>query len=306
MTTIPTSRAAERSGSKSFPSRSRRRVGARCRGAFAAVAAAALVAYAGAAGAGFTPERVAWERVALVIGNGEYVAPQYHDDPSARTDAAGVAAALERLAFKVRHLEDAGYVDMLQGLLELSQEAQSAGHAVVFYAGHGFALDGRNYLVPVDAPVVEGDHDLDPDHHVTEGNLGLIPVTWLMRSVAGASNLRLVVLDAYVPAPLEQAGETGETIVALAAGEGRPPGTGVGTGSGHSPYTEALLRYLEEPALELGMLFGKVREDVRRATDGGQEPVVYGWPGWDVSLGSLSGQTPEVALPDPTGEEPVR
>ena len=287
MTAIPTSRAAERSGSKSFPFRSRRRVGARCRGAFAAVAATALVAYAGVAVGAFAPV-VELERVALVIGNGDHVDSLIHDDASARTDAAGVAAALERLYFKVRHLEDAGYVDMLQGLLELSQEAQSAEAAVVFYAGQGLAVDGRNYLVPVDAPVVEGDHDLDPDHHVTEGNLGLIPVAWLMRSVAGASKLRLVVLDAYVPAPLEQAGETGETIVALAAGVGGPPGSGEDRASGHSPYTEALLRYLEEPGLELGMLLRKVREDVMRATDGAQEPVVI-WPGSDVTLHPVHG-----------------
>ena len=235
-----------------------------------------------------------------MIGNGDHVDSLIHDDASARTDAAGVAAALERLYFKVRHLEDAGYVDMLQGLLEFSKEAQSAEVAVVFYAGQGLAVDGRNYLIPVDAPgavvgATGGDHDLDPDHHVTEGNLGLIPVTWLMRTVAGASKLRLVVLDAYVPAPLEQAGETGETIVALAAGLGDPPGSGGHRESGHSPYTEALLRYLQEPGLGLTMLFRKVREDVMRETDGSQEPVVI-WPGSDVSLNPLpvSGLTPVV------------
>ena len=292
MITLPTSRAAGKTGSKASPSRSRRRGGARCK-AFAAVAAAALVGDAGVAvEAGFRPPEPAG--VALVIGNGDYEDSRVHSDASARTDAAGVAAALERLSFKVRHLEDAGYVDMLQGLLELSKEAQSARAAVVFYAGQGDVVVGsRNHLIPVDARMaLGGDPDLDPGHHVTEGNLGLIPVTWLMRSVAGASNLRLVVLDAHVPAPLEQAGET---IVALAAGVGDPPWSGEHRASGHSPYTEALLRYLEEPGLELGMLLRKVREDVMQATDGGQEPVVY-WPGSGVSLSPLplSGQTPVV------------
>ena len=296
MITLPTSRAAGKTGSKASPSRSRRRGGARCK-AFAAVAAAALVGYAGAAGAGLPIVKVPFLRVALVIGNGDYEDSRVHSDASARTDAAGVAAALERLRFKVRHLEDAGYMDMLQGLLEFSEEAQSARAAVVFYAGQGTVVGSRNHLIPVNArraalEALGRDPDLDPGHHVTEGNLGLIPVKWLMRSVAGASKLRLVVLDAYVPAPLEQAGET---IVALAAGVGVPPGSGEHRASGHSPYTEALLRHLEEPGLELGMLLRKVREDVMQATDGGQEPVVY-WPGSGVSLSPLplSGRAPVV------------
>ena len=298
MTTIPTSRVAERTGSKASPPVRGAGAAARCRGAFAAVVAAALVAYAGVAWASLANNPLPIPRVALVIGNGDY--EEGSRDPSARNDAQGVGAALERLGFKVRILEDAGYVDMLQGLLEFSQEAQSAEHAVVFYAGQGYAVDGRNHLFPVDAPgaavgAMGGDHDLDPDHHVTEGNLGLIPVAWLMRSVAGASNLRLVILDTDVFAPLEPAGGT---IVAQAAAVGTH--VHAGSGSSHSPYTEALLRYLEEPGLELGMLFRKVREDVMRATDGRrgpQKPVVY-WPGSGVSLSPLplSGQTPVVDL----------
>ena len=310
MITIPKSRVAERTDSKAFPFRTRRRGGARYRGALAAVAAAALVGYAGVAveaalqsiepgryeehvsryppvEAAFEP--VGPERVALVIGNGDYVTAGIDSDSSALTDAAGVGAALERLGFGVRYLEDAGYVDMLQSLLEFSRAAQSARAAVVFYAGHGHVVDGRNFLIPVDAShailnaVFEG--DLDSDLYVTEGSLGWIPVTWLIRSVAGASHFRLVVLDADVSAPL---GPVGETTVAQAAVEGTEAWSG--DADAHSPFTEALLRYLEEPELELGMLFRKVRDDVMQATGGSQEPVVYGLPGRGVFLGSLSGQ----------------
>ena len=326
MTTLSESRGAERADSKAFPFRTRRRGGARYKGALAAVAAVALVGYAGVAveaalqsiepgryeehvsryppvEAAFEP--VGPERVALVIGNGDYV--RIDSDSSALTDAAGVGAALERLGFGVRYLEDAGYVDMLQGLLEFSRAAQSARAAVVFYAGHGHVVDGRNFMIPVDAShavlnaVFEG--DLDSDLYVTEGSLGWIPVTWLIRSVAGASHLRLVVLDADVTAPL---GPVGETTVAQAAVVGTM--AWAGDADAHSPYTEALLRYLEEPELELGMLFRKVRDDVMQATGGNQEPVVYGLPGWGVFLGSLSGQPPvldpdlDPPPPDPAGE----
>ena len=94
MITLPRSRVAERAGSKAFPSRSRRRGGARCRGAFAAVVAAALVAYAGAAGAGivgFKIERVP-PPIALVIGNGDY--EHNHDLRTPRNEAADTVTAV--------------------------------------------------------------------------------------------------------------------------------------------------------------------------------------------------------------------
>ena len=225
------------------------------------------------------------ERVALVIGNGRYehVSP----DPSGSNDAESVGAALERLGFTVTTLKDAGYVDMAWGLEEFARAAQSAQTAVVFYAGHGHAADGRNFLAPVDARPKTHEAAADPDAvnlFVTQANFGLIPVEWLMRSAAGASNLRLVVLDTDVHAPLEPAGGT---IVAQAAVGGS---AAAGSGDRNSPYTEALLRYLEEPDLELGMLFRKVRDDVMRATEGGQEPVVYGLPGRGVYLGAVADQ----------------
>ena len=293
---------------------------------FAAVIAVALVGYAGVAMAGVSQEelRERERRVALVIGNGRYEHVQ--EDRSAHKDAEGVGAALERLGFTVTTLMDAGYVDMLWGLQDFATSALSAQTAMVFYAGHGFAADGRNYLVPVDMRPETYEVAVDPDATnrlrllVTQGNLGLIPVEWLMRSVLGASNLRLVVLDTDVEAPLESSLTTApssglqvevdqtvvdRTIVALAATVGRLAAMGEG---GHSPYTEALLRYLEEPELELGMLFRKVRDDVMRATEGSQKPVVYGLPGRSVYLGSMPNQPPALDsdLQDPTEEQPAQ
>ena len=242
------------------------------------------------------------ERVALVIGNGRY--EHVPNDPSGPNDTESVGAALERLGFTVTTLKDAGYVDMVWELQEFAQSAQSAQTAMVFYTGHGFTADGRNFLAPVDIRPKTREAAVDPgaaNLFVTRENLGLIPADWLMRSVADASNLRLVVLDTNVEAPLEPAGET---IVAQAGGSL----TETGPENGHSPYTDALLRYLEEPGLELGMLFRKVRDDVMQATEGRQEPIVYGLPGRGVYLGSIPSRPPTLELdpPDSTGEAPVR
>ena len=53
------------------------------------------------------------------------------------------------------------------------------------------------------------------------------------------------------------------------------PGTVASDGEGrHSPYTAALLQHLEEPGLEVAMLFRRVRSSVRLATSGQQIPWV--------------------------------
>jgi uncharacterized caspase-like protein len=45
---------------------------------------------------------------------------------------------------------------------------------------------------------------------------------------------------------------------------------------GHSPFTAALIKHLDEPGLEINMLFRKTRDSVLAETRGGQEPFVYG------------------------------
>ena len=285
---------------------------ARYGGVFAAVVAAALIGYAGVAIAGFEvssdepievePAPQPEERVALVIGNGRY--EHVHDDRSAHKDAEGVGAALERLGFTVTTLMDAGYVDMLWGLREFAQAARSARAAVVFYVGQGYAADGRNFLVPADTNEAAFNAAHEGGPHVREGGLGWIPLEWVVRSVApptvirgfgggglarvvDESSFRLVILDTDVPAPL---GPTADATVALAATVGTHPA--MGEGGDYSPYVDALLRHLEEPGIELGMLFRKVRVEVMRATEGRQEPAVYGLPGRGVYLGSIPSPPP--------------
>ena len=220
------------------------------------------------------------ERVALVIGNSAYEhVPELPNPPK---DAADVGAALTRLGFAVTSLDDAGYDALRRGLLEFEEAAARSEIAVVFYAGHGIEMGGENYLVPVDAR-------LERDRAVKHEAMGLHQVT---ASVEGASTLGLVILDACRDNPfavrrsgmikrsvkrglarVEDADLPGTTIVAYAAKEGTTADDG--RAGENSPYTKALLKYLEEPGLEVAWLFRKVRNEVLRETNG-QEPVRYG------------------------------
>ena len=133
----------------------------------------------------------------------------------------------------------------------------------------------------------------------------------VLRAVEGASNFRLIILDACRDNPfavaMRRAGGTrsigrglasveppGETLVAYAAKEGTVAADGEGR---NSPYTTALLTHLEEPGLDVGLMFRKVRDAVLAKTGGHQEPFWYG---------SLSSEGAYLAaLPEPEPEEPA-
>ena len=243
------------------------------RAGFAARIAAIVLPLALAA----LPARAA-ERVALVVGNAAYAhAPQLANPLN---DAADIGAALRRLGFAVTRLENADYAALRRGLLEFTRAASASEVAVVFYAGHGIEVDKRNFLVPVDARLLS-DRDVEFE---------TVPLELVSRAVERARELALVILDACRENPfaawMQRAGATraigrglariepsGETLVAYAAKEGTVAADGLGR---NSPYSAALLQYLEEPGLEVGLMFRKVRDAVLAATGGAQEPFVYG------------------------------
>ena len=218
------------------------------------------------------------KRVALVIGNAVYAHAPRLANPL--NDASDIGAALSRLGYAVTKLENAEYDAMRRGLRAFTRAASGAEAAVVFYAGHGIEVDKRNFLVPVDAR-------LSSDREV---EFETVPLDLVARAVEGASGLGLVILDACRDNPfaaaMQRAGPTrsigrglarvepaGEMLIAYAARGGTVASDGTGR---NSPYTEALLAHLEEPGLEVGLMFRKVRDAVLKATGRKQEPFVYG------------------------------
>ena len=242
----------------------------------------------------------AGQRVALVIGNGSYAHASALANPL--NDAADIGTSLERLGFKVTRIVNADRAELWDGLQKFSLAASASEVAVVFYAGHGIEVDRRNFLVPVDARLLS---DADVEFET-------VPLDLLMRTVERTRGLRLIILDACrnnpFAAAMQRAGATrsigrglarvepsGETLVAYAAKEGTVAADG--EGRRNSPYTSALLAQLEEPGLEVGLMFRRVRDAVLASTGGQQEPFVYGSLS---SRGAYLAAAPEPApSPDP-------
>jgi tetratricopeptide (TPR) repeat protein len=223
---------------------------------------------------GFIPKDE--KRVALVIGNSAYRHVARLPNPG--NDAADVAAALARLGFTITRADDSDLSAMNRALRDFGREAQVADFALVFFAGHGMEIGGENYLVPIDA---ELKRDIDVEQEA-------VTLKRVMLTVTGARKLGLVVLDACRDNPypvkrsvltrsvargLAKVEPVGSVLVAYAAKEGTTADDGKGR---NSPFTGALLHYLEKPGLEVNFLFRNVRDDVIEATNRGPEPFLYG------------------------------
>src|SRR5206468_7027495 len=90
------------------------------------------------------------KRVALVIGNGAYPSAPLRNPAR---DARGMGAALREQGFEVTLLENAGQKETRRAVNEFGKKLRDGGVGLFYYAGHGLQVNGRNYLVPVDAAI---------------------------------------------------------------------------------------------------------------------------------------------------------
>ncbi|HEX9470214.1 MAG TPA: caspase family protein, partial [Bradyrhizobium sp.] len=125
------------------------------------------------------------KRVAFVVGNSAYknVAPL----PNPAVDAKSMAKLLRNVGFDVVEGSNLSRDKMTERLLEFGKKAEGADIALFYYAGHGIAVNGTNYLLPVDA-------DLKSEMDVKLGAAINVDVT-LEQTMADAK-VKLVFLDA--------------------------------------------------------------------------------------------------------------
>ena len=222
---------------------------------------------------------MAARRVALVVGNSAYENVTPLANPV--NDAATIAHSLKAAGFdEVRLVDNLGQGQLLRAMRDFATIAAGAETAVVYFAGHGVEVDGRNYLVPTDATLAKA----------TDVDFEAVSLDAVRTAVSGATKLRVVILDACRNNPFKLASSDGKRsigrglariepganeLIAYAAREGTVASDGGGGGS-NSPYATALAKYLEEPGLDVRILFGRVRDDVMAATGDTQEPFIYG------------------------------
>lgn len=217
------------------------------------------------------------EFVALVIGNNNYSTAPLQNPAN---DAKVVAKIFERMGYDhVELLINADTADLDVALQQFSVKAAVADVAVIYYAGHGVQIDGRNYAVPLDVAL---DYKRDVNKLVSQQDL--------TDEVARAQRFGLVILDACRDNPFAKRIASSRNRSSASRGLARERDTAFNTvvayataaddtaadGDGdNSPYTAALIEHMDDPTVELYQLLGKVKDSVFNETDGEQQPSFY-------------------------------
>jgi len=223
------------------------------------------------------------QRMALVIGNGGYAHVKALPNPP--SDARAIAKSLRDIGFTVSEGIDLDRAAMQTTTRDFLREAARAQVAVVYYAGHGVQIDGRNYLVPIDIEFRAGSGMIDTMMDMDTIMAGLddqvrtnILILDACRNnpvapkLASAGPARDIEAGAGLAAPATLgAGSTlgAGTLIAFATAPGQVALDGEGA---NSPFSAALTRHIGTPGLEVQQMLTRVRAEVVAATKGKQVP----------------------------------
>jgi len=224
-------------------------------------------------------------RIALVIGNSAYQFAPNLTNPA--NDEADVAQVLRALNFDVVEGQNLDRHGMEEAIRQFGHKLNDADLALFFYSGHGLQVEGKNYLVPVDAKL----------ERVSDLSLDAIDMGTVLAQMESDQRVNLVFLDACRDNPLVRslARSIGNRSITLSQGF-RPIEGALGTmiaystqpdnvaldGTGrNSPFTTALVKHLTDHGIDIDVVMKRVRADVIAATHQKQIP-------WDHS--SLVGE----------------
>jgi tetratricopeptide (TPR) repeat protein len=222
-------------------------------------------------------------RMALVIGNGAYAHVKALPNPP--NDARALAKSLRDIGFSVSEGIDLDRAAMMKMTRDFLREAARAQVALVYYAGHGVQVDGRNFLIPVDI-------ELKASGNMTDA---MIDMDTIMAGLDDQVRTNILIFDACRNNPMAQrvvsagAGRGIEGASGLAApgslGSGATFGAGTliafatapgqvaldGEGA-NSPFSAALSRHIGTPGLEVQQMLTRVRAEVVSTTKNRQVP----------------------------------
>src|SRR5262249_22361100 len=160
-------------------------------------------------------------------------------------------------------LENATVRRMYRALYEFGDMLKTGGGVgLFFYAGHGIQVKGQNYLVPLEA-------QLNGEASARFETLPVEAVTELINDAGNRINLIILAVCRTTPFERRLRGIGSRGLAAIDAARGTliaystSPGAAAADGDGaNGTYTEALLRALDVPDLQVEEVFKRVRAEV--------------------------------------------
>ena len=208
------------------------------------------------------------ERLALVIGNSDYqTAPL--DNPL--NDAEDMAATLKNLGFRTILKKNADQRTMEDAIRFFGKELRRGGVGLFYFAGHGMQVEGRNYLIPIDARI-ESENDVKYE---------AVDAGRVLGQMEDAQNqINIVILDACRNNPFSRNFRTSErglarmdapkgSLIAYATAPGEVAADGLDR---NGVFTKYLMKHMIEPNMPIELVLKQARIDVARETGGRQIP----------------------------------
>jgi len=186
------------------------------------------------------------DRIAFIIGNANYEgAPQLKNPLN---DARSIEAQLKSLGFETYFFNDLKFAQVQELRKKLETRLKRNSVLFFYYAGHGVQLDGRNYLVTVDA-------DAGNEEDLTKQSLYLGDVLHAIERKR--PKIATVILDACRDNPnknnkvpksgLARVDPPTATVVFYAT---RPGGVAADGDDQNSPFTKALVQEMKRHQFE--------------------------------------------------------
>ena len=210
--------------------------------------------------------------LALVLANAQYQTHQIL--PSCNKDGVDMKAKLEQLDFDVLYYTDTTRATTLEAIATFINLADLYSVLLVYYAGHGVQIDGKNYIVPVDCiykPI--------KDVFISSSLVDVSTITNYMSMHEEKTNILIMDACRNSPSFLRSFGSTG--LAEMTAGNGMiiafatsPNTSALGSESpdGNGCYTKRLLEHIDHPNMKVEDMFKLVRKDVIKDTAGQQVP----------------------------------
>jgi uncharacterized caspase-like protein len=226
------------------------------------------------------------QRVALVIGNGQY---SHNNLKNPINDAQSVAKILANLGFEVDYYSNLDQQAMVQHVFDFyHHKAAKSALRLVYYAGHGIQYEGRNYLIPVDANLTVSSEIPNSSFMLDELRSSLDGLkqgaSIIILDTCRVTNCPFgICRNAMSSLGLTNERRSSGTLIAYSTGPGRQASDG--KEAEHSLYTKTLIELLPTPGLPVEKLFRRLTEQVFQQSGGQQKPeFVDGLMGDEICL----------------------
>jgi len=207
-------------------------------------------------------------KTALVIGNSTYISSPLKNPAN---DAKAMAKALRELGFTVDERTNLNQNEMKLSIESFGKAIKQGGVGLFFYAGHGMQVDGRNYLIPVDADI-QGEAEVD----IKAVDAGAV----LAKMDMAQNVMNIVILDACRNNPFARSYRAANpglasmnapsgTLIAYATAPGSVASDGTGA---NGLYTQEVVKAIKKPGLKIEDAFKQVRSSVKQQTGNKQVP----------------------------------